>query len=413
MFGRIPGGAWRAMTPRALEVDKKAAPAAARGASRTLTGLASLEALPERLLRVPIFPAGKTGLKRLGIAPHKLLTRPDAFQESVAQLNRELGSDPGRLARSGLNQQEILSVALGVLQGAHRLKQDIETPEVLSLQYHLLSSPSLMSLPLAALELHAQQVLDQVAADWIGQSAGGSWWDLSPVERERQVTDLVSRVPFLPRSMGQAADAAGAMRLSFGPIPPLCAMMTPLEGRGIGLLSLSEAVVSGKPSQYASLALYLLPAHIAHEKVHLGQYAILDRLWAPGPQEPQDLSAAVCDGLSIGLQESLRALGRFDGLLPSLPHERLAWSLAALIHRAAVRHPAVPRPAAAEITEYLINTYGHYGHLMGDRSVPQPLAPDGVLRADDVPELVSPGLSRTDIAQRVDDFLKGPLPARG
>jgi hypothetical protein len=419
MFGRISSGALRAAGQMTLKADAKGA--AAHGTVRSITGLTLADSVPERILRVPIFEAGRSGLARLGVARHELLANKSSFRQGVARLNREFSGDPGRVARCLLTREEVLGATLGVLQAAHHLGENVESPRVLSLVFHLLSSLPLDARERAALEQHAQRIADEIAVDWITDLPSLRWWDRSPDDRERLLAGLADRVPAWTRDAGAATDTGRSMKLRFAPLHPCAAAMSPEEG---GTLFLSEALRSGHPSREPALArrqeqgLWLLPANIGHEKVHPPQYDKAQRLQAGEPQDAREFSTAVGDAMSLGLQESLRELDprgqAFSDLLPALPHERLAWSLAALTNRALVRalerHPAVPRAVADGLTDFLTDTYSRYAHLMGDRFVAGPLAPDGVLRAEDAPVLSSPGLSAADISRRAQAFIENPLP---
>ena len=408
MFGRIPGYASRAASPLGAHVDTKSVLAAGLR-PRSITTLTSLDSLPASLLRVPVFPGGRQGLARLGVPAHTLLSDAAAFRDGVARLNRLLGPDPGYLAGQGLTRDEILGAALGIVQAAHRTKVPIDTPEVLSLQYHLLSDLPADPRLIEAFDQHARNIVDEVSVDWMPKAQSSSWCERAPSERESLLRQLADRMPVLPSPARLVAGTDSRSELCFEPTHLLAAGMTPREDLDVGIVNLSDELLTGTPSPLADLALQIVPALLAHEMFHVQQYNALHLLWSDARHTPQDLAVAVRYGLSIGTQEGLWKQDPSTLLSSFLPHEKETWALASLVLRATIRHPAVSPEIACRLTERLIDTYPRYAHLMGDRFAPWARSADGVLRLGGESDLQKRDMPEADIRKRVEVFIEEPL----
>lgn len=408
MIGRMFGGAWRAAGQGEAGANGRAV-AGANGRLRPITTLTSLVNLPDSILRVPVFPAGKQALARLGVPAHTLLSGAAAFRDGVARLNRLLGPDPGHLAGQGLTRDEILGAALGILQAAHRTKVPIDTPEVLSLQYHLLSDLPADPRLIDAFDQHARNIVNEVSVDWMPKAQSSSWCQRAPSERESLLRQLADRMPVLPSPARLVAGTDSRFQLCFEPTHLLAAGMTPREDLDVGIVDLSAELLTGTPSPLADLALQTVPALLAHEMFHVEQYNALHLLWSGAHHTPQDLAVAVRYGLSIGTQEGLWKQEPSTFLSSFLPHEKETWALASLVLRATIRHPAVSPEIAGRLTERLVDTYPRYAHLMGDRFAPWARSADGVLRPGSESDLQTRDMPQADIRQRVEVFIEESL----
>lgn len=407
MLGRISGYASRAASPLGAHVDTKSVLAAGLR-PRSITTLTSLDSLPARLLRVPVFPVGRQGLARLGVPAHALLADAASFRDGVARLNRLIGSHPHGVAGPGLTPQEILGVALGVVQAAHRVHEPTGTPQVLSLVYHLLSSLPMDSRLVDAFEQHARRVVEDVTLDWMAKAASSDWFRRTSTERERALEEVVARMPVLPSAARVAAGADSRMRLSLEPIHPLAAALTPREDLDAGVLALSQELVFGEPSPQLELALATVPALIAHELLHIEQYGALGLMGHSAPEQAGELATAIGYGLSIGVQEDLWRLDSTTQLTPFLPHEQEAWALASLVLRAMIRHPQVPAEVGQRLKERLVDTYPRYAQLLGERFAPWAGAADGVLWAGGQADLQLRDMPQDEIRERVEAFIAQP-----
>ncbi len=413
MLGRNYCGAWRAAGHSlASSAHAPFARAATPGRARAISTLTSLERLPQRILRVPLFDVGRSGLARLGVPGHKLLASAASFRDSVAELNRQIGPDPHCIARSGLTPDEILGVALGIVQAARQVREEADSPEVLSLVYHLLSALPMERRVGDALERHAQSVVDAVVQDWIAMSDASRWWSQTPSDRERALVRLADRMPVLPCEARLAAGAESRMRLHFERRDPLSAAMKPCVDLDVGQVMLSEALLARDPPLQADLALLMVPSLLAHEIFHIEQYGALHLLDSLTPQPREDMATAVRYGLSIGVQEDIWERGYSVELTPFLPHEQESWALASLVLRAMIRHPDVPPEAAERLRARLIDTYPRYAHLLGDRFAPWARAADGVLWAGGESHLALQDMAPDEVAKRVAVFIEEPPKAQ-
>ena len=408
MLGWIHGSAARA----ASHLGAPAEHALVAWRPRTVTTLTSLEGLPERVLRVPIFPAGRQGLARLGVPGHTLLASPGGFRDGVAQLNRMIGPDPRCVARCGLTRDETLGAALGVLQAAHRVARSSETPEVRSVVHHLLSSLPVDRQMRDALERHAQRIAQEVSLEWMARSDASRWWSQAPSDRERALVQLAHAMPVLASEARMAAGVHSRMDLGFDQMDPLAARFTPYQDPGAGLVSLSDTLIASEPPSPADLALLMVPALLAHEILHLEQYGAMRLLESSVPQSYEHHAAATCYGLSIGAQESVWRQDCSTALSPFLPHEQEAWLLASLVLRATIRHPGVPGQTADCLKARLVDTYPRYAAVQGERFAPWARAADGVLWDRGGADLALRDMSRDEMRQRVQDFVENPLPSQ-
>lgn len=333
----------------------------------------------------------------LGITPAELGTSEERFIGHVQRANRLLGADPaGVLAKLGCTRSDIIGLAQAFHHAAAQRRFETQTPEMLSLMYHLLSACTVESTTVAGLSRFVGNLVGRVACDADLQQALLQWPTLPRAQRRAALQEGVAHIPLALKGCGMSPrDLSRDVTVEFKPGMPLAMASVSYGGAyGVSKLEFSEHLLETEPHALAQEMPGLEGAHscaaglffvlASHEFIHVLQQQQAMRRSMIDKPTPQDWFEAIADGLSRETESGIvtRQLDTHEdhrSVLPHLPHEMQAWLASVFVSRAWSQQQL---SGHALLLPYLVNTFENFAALFWKAEPPRPFSKNGTLWDD-------------------------------
>lgn len=352
------------------------------------------------LQQLPTTRPALLAMERLGIDRQALRQDAAGFQSQVARLNALAVASPGGLSRHlDPAQDQALALSVALLKAGEQAGDELRSPELASLMFHLLSQVPVAPPVLARQQAFADRLVDETLAPSPLLSRGIDWFDRPSHQRETDLRELFRGMLGLAQSCGLVEGGSIQLALnhdldllsaSFGRLPAS-------PGRphdAVGLLSVPAVLTTLDGTQLETahrgiplcrpMALSLLWTNLAHELSHASQHEAIDRVLQAPHSNAGLWRRAVLHQVSLGVQGLVFDHGWRHytptptvNLLRFLPHEREAWAMTWQAAQALRAHPKVPAASQQALDHMLQVNADAMAHMSGLPRGPRVTSADG------------------------------------